>query len=172
MHLCFCCIKRKLFWLGLFQSIGITKPRSQMTGITLRLTHFCLSQMQTHTHGHNTPLNFAGDGLGWALSSTWQCTLTLHHSEHCTLRANPNKGWAQRVDYLWNKAIWGKPLKGSINMGTVSSYVDDLKQIDFTLLHNLCHGQGGVSWCFSGKNPKPTTTSLRRKRNTYCSFDT
>lgn len=105
------------------------------------------------------------------VSTYWHC-ITLNMT-YCILRANPNKRWAQkgRVDYLWNKAIWGKPLKGRINMGTVSSYVNDLRQIVKRSKINLCHGPGGVSWCFSGKKPKPWTTRLKRKRNTHCSFD-
>lgn len=74
--------QKKIFWLSLFQSIGITKPRSQMTGITLGLTQFWCRQMQTCIHGHYTPLHFASDDLGWALSTPCQYILTLHHSEH------------------------------------------------------------------------------------------
>lgn len=56
-------------------------------------------------------------------------------------------------------------------MGTVSSYVNDLRQIVKQSKINLCHGQGEVCWCLFGKKPKLTTTRLQRKNNTNCSFD-
>lgn len=79
--------QKKTSRLSLFQRVGITKPRSQMTGITLRLTRFWCKQMWTRTHGPSTPLHFAGDDLGWALSTLCQCIPTLRHSEQDRLHA-------------------------------------------------------------------------------------
>lgn len=49
-------------------------------------------------------------------------------------------------------------------MGTVSSYVNDLRQIVKQSKINLCHGQGEVCWCLFGKKPQTDNNQASEKK--------
>lgn len=144
--------QKKIFWLRLFQSIDITEAWSQMTGIAVSLTLFLFSANKcTYAHRGITPpilLMMIWGGLCPHYVSTYWHYITLNMTYHI-LSVNPNKRWAEkgRVDYLWNKAIWGKCPEYSINVGEVSMYVNVLEQFVKQSKISLCHEQGGVRWC-------------------------
>lgn len=134
--------QKKIFWLSLFQSIGITKPRSQMTGITLIWTQFWYREMQTCTHGHNTPSTL----LGWALSTPCQYILTLHNSEHDMLHTESSS--KQKVSTKKESKLFMKQSnlretsQGQHKHGNSFQLCEWPKRLWSKI--NLCHGQRGA----------------------------